>query len=388
MKNEVTQLEDLKAVEKVLTKEKYDIYKVYKLIGMRLFPNMEINGAEDTEKLIERTIDLITLLKTDNIILNTKEDILKFLKFINKAAITNYDEAEEIFKDKDSLLNLPWHLGEMIERDFIKYVYNTDVDNRISNIIKTLGFSIVKEYLNKNINLKKLLHYETIRYYFNNLVKNLKLDDLIELNKSPINKFQNQNTKGKIKLENLLSYFPKENKRKVTIDHGIKCRNFSGKAFPYPLPIFEFMRWAMEDYFDYKNMSKIHNISAVVSIAQNIDVHITFKNIPFHLDDWNYCSFDADESYYSSLKENNKLTDDLIKKFEDNSYISCNASGSVTIKTQDKLTDNETKIIKNIQKQIKKVMWYANRDFYDVLLFCGLEEAISNFKNGVYMKYI
>lgn len=28
-------------------------------------------------------------------------------------------------------------------------------------------------------------------------------------------------------------------------------------------------------------------------------------------------------------------------------------------------------------------MWYANRDFYDVLLFCGLEEAISNFKNEV-----
>lgn len=86
MKNEVTQLEDLKAVEKVLTKEKYDIYEVYKLIGMRLFPNTEINGAEDTENLIERTIDLITLLKTDNIILETKEKILDFFKFIYEAA--------------------------------------------------------------------------------------------------------------------------------------------------------------------------------------------------------------------------------------------------------------------------------------------------------------
>lgn len=73
----------------------------------------------------------------------------------------------------------------------------------------------------------------------------------------------------------------------------------------------------------------------------------------------------------------------LSKKIENNSYISCSASGSVAIKTQDKLTDNETKVIKNIQKQIKKVMWYANRDFYDVLLFCGLEEAISNFKNEI-----
>lgn len=348
IKNEVTQLEDLKAAEKVLTKEKYDIYEVYKLIGMKLFPNTEINGAEDTENLIERTIDLITLLKTDNIILDTKEKILDFFKFIYEAATKNYDEAEDIFKDKDCPLNLPWHLGEMIKRDFIKYVYNTDVDNRISSIIETLGFSIVEEYLNNNINLKKLLHYETIRYYLNNFVKNLKLDDLIELNKSPINKFQNQNTKGKIKLEELLSYFPKENKRKVTIDHGIECRTFSGKAFPYRLPIFEFMRSVMGAYFKYENVSKIHNISAVVSIAQNIDVHITFKNIPFHLDDWNYYSFDADGSYCSYLKEDNELTDDLIKKFEDNSYISCNASGSVTIKTQDKLTDNETNVIKNI----------------------------------------
>ena len=262
-------------------------------------------------------------------------------------------------------------------------MYNTDVDNRISSIIETLGFSIVKEYLNNNINLRKLLHYETIRYYFNNLVKNLKLDDLIELNKNPIKKFQNKNTKGKIKLEDLLSYFPKDNKRKVTIDHGIECRTFTGEAFPYRLPIFEFMRDVMGAYFEYKNVSKIHNISAVVSIAQNIDVHITFKNIPFHLDDWNYCSFDADGSYYSSLKEDNELADEFIKKIENNSYISCSASGSVAIKTQDKLTDNETKVIKNIQKQIKKVMWYANRDFYDVLLFCGLEEAISNFKNEI-----
>ena len=116
MKNEVTQLEDLKAVEKDITKEKYDIYEVYKLIGMRLFPNTETNGAEDTENLIERTIDLITLLKTDNIILETKEKILDFFKFIYEAAKKNYDEAEDIFKDKDSLLISSWHPGDnMIE---------------------------------------------------------------------------------------------------------------------------------------------------------------------------------------------------------------------------------------------------------------------------------